>query len=158
MVHEFEMFWQRDQSWRMYKRCVWLHFQWIMGCNSIMRTTISSRWPIYFLDTRLCWYIFVKWPPHDQSLIQICIKTNVSQRCAQPFFFPDSVRQRNAKTLETSKVKPIQNHGDVVSWAQFLVFTFVDFPSIPPTIMRLLQSRTTNMLFHSRKKYIQINK
>ena len=46
----------------------------------------------------------------------------------------------------------MQKHGDVVSCTQFLVFSFLDFPSIRPTIMRLVQSYTTYMLFHLRKK------
>ena len=67
-------------------------------------------------------------------------------------------RKKKNNTKQSKTKNPIQKHGDVVSCTQFLVFSFLDFPSIRPTIMRLVQSYITYMLFHLRKKkHIRLN-
>ena len=62
------------------------------------------------------------------------------------------------KNKQTNKAKPTQKTRGLFSCIQFLVSSFVDFPSIPPTIMWLVQSRTTNMLFYSHTKKTYRNK
>ena len=42
------------------------------------------------------------------------------------------------KNKQTNKAKPIQKTRGFLSCKQFVVFSFLDFPSIPPTIMRLV--------------------